>query len=98
MFCTFKKEKQPDTLKTVLAIVGAVVAIAGIAVAVSAVIKTVNKKLAGLKTKEGSEDCLCDDCCCEHEFCGEPCTCNDPVTVVAEGREVTDETESGESI
>lgn len=98
MFCTFKKEKQPDTLKTLLAIVGAVVAVAGIVVAVTAIIKTVNKKLAACKA-DAEDECFCDDCCCcEEDFCGEPCTANDPVTVVSEGREVTNETESGESI
>ena len=97
MFCNFKKEKQPDTLKTLLAIVGAVVAVAGIVVAVTAIIKTVNKKLAACKA-DAEDECCGDDCCCEQDFCGEPCTVNDPVTVVSEGREVTDETESGESI
>ncbi|MBQ7011868.1 MAG: hypothetical protein IJN63_09210 [Clostridia bacterium] len=98
MFCNFKKEKQPDTLKTVLAVIGAIIAVAGIVVAVQAIIKTINKKLSACKADDGTDDCLCDDCCCEQDFCGEPCTVNDPVTVVSEGREVTDETESGESI
>ena len=94
----FQKNEKPDTLKTVLAIVGAVVAVAGIAAAVTAIVKSINKKLAAKAEDEYFCDECCGECCCEDEFCGKECTVEDPVTVVAEGREVTDETESGESI
>lgn len=95
MFNQFK-HKNDNTLKTVLAIVGGVFAVAAIVGAVIAVVKIVNKKMTGKCCCD--DDCLCDECWCDDEFCGEPCTCNDPLTVVAEGREVTDETESGESL
>ena len=93
----FTKNEKPNTLKTVLAIVGGVVDLAGIAAAITAIVKSINKKLAA----KAEEDCFCEccgECCCEDAFCGEECTVEDPVTVVAEGREVTDETVGGESI